>query len=589
MKYLLLLGFLMIPLYSHAGSNVTCTGDEVYVAWPDAANPVWEMCYLAPEDSSYSRGSSLEIRYVHFNGFLALERSHVPMLFANYTSSTCYRDWKDDPASFIEADQIVNPTKPAVTTCDASTDPVNPVFDCPFGLSGTNGCITGVQVEKYDDRMVLTTNHAAAWYKYTARYIFHADGRIQPRFGFGNSDGTLDNTKHWHHAYWRFNFDIDGMSDDKIYIDDGSGEVEQTTEFSDLRELINATNDPNTFSDEVTWLIKDSVTNRGYRVVAGQGGVSADGGIDDYAVLADESGAGYHKVDVMASRYKLFGNGMPEYADTPTHSLSDCGMDEENIVGVPGSGSNAPESLVGEDVVFWYRAAVTDVPVSQGGAALLCKTGGPTFYPVGDWGVDQAPTAVTDLVTVDENSIDNVLNLLLNDTDPDGGDQFISSVTQPTNGTVVIGVNGLNVEYSPDMDYCNDGTPTDDFSYTLNGGSTAQVQVTVSCIDVLPTAATDTVAVDENVQNAFIDVLDNDPDPDGGPQLVESVTQPANGSVVIGTGGAFVTYTPEMDYCNDGSPTDDFTYTLNGGSTATVEVTVNCVVDLDLIFESGFE
>ncbi len=42
-----------------------------------------------------------------------------------------------------------------------------------------------------------------------------------------------------------------------------------------------------------------------------------------------------------------------------------------------------------------------------------------------------------------------------------------------------------------------------------------------------------------------------------------------------------LTYEPDADYCNDApaNPTDDFTYTLNGGSTATVAVTVTCVVD----------
>ncbi len=385
MKRLLIIILLVQFEYSEAMSNVTCVGDETYVAWPDSTNPVWEMCYLSPNDSSYAEGSGLEIRYVHFNGYLAIERSHTPLVFANYTTNTCYRDWKDENSSFISASGVDNPAQSAITTCDASIDPNEPVFNCPFGLDGD--CITGVQVEKYDDRLVLTTNFAAAWYKYTGRYIFHADGRIQPRFGYANNNGTLANVEHWHHSYWRINFDIDGMLNDKVYIADQTGETEQTSEFSDFRELFNATNDTNTYNDEVTWVIKDSLTNRGYRVVAGQGGVSANGGIDDYDVATDESGAGYHEIDVMASRYKLFPNGMPEYGDVPTSSLSDCRMRYENIVGIPGSANNEPESLVGEDVVFWYRGAINDVPASQGGAPMLCKSSGPTFYPVGDWGL----------------------------------------------------------------------------------------------------------------------------------------------------------------------------------------------------------
>ena len=43
--------------------------------------------------------------------------------------------------------------------------------------------------------------------------------------------------------------------------------------------------------------------------------------------------------------------------------------------------------------------------------------------------------------------------------------------------------------------------------------------------------------------------------------------------------GGDVSYTPNAEYCNDGITTDDFTYTIEGGSLATVSVTVECVND----------
>ena len=43
---------------------------------------------------------------------------------------------------------------------------------------------------------------------------------------------------------------------------------------------------------------------------------------------------------------------------------------------------------------------------------------------------------------------------------------------------------------------------------------------------------------------------------------IASVTQPANGTVAIASGGGGLSYTPDANYCNGGSPTDDFTYTL---------------------------
>ena len=46
---------------------------------------------------------------------------------------------------------------------------------------------------------------------------------------------------------------------------------------------------------------------------------------------------------------------------------------------------------------------------------------------------------------------------------------------------------------------------------------------------------------------------------------------------IIG-GGTALTYQPAADYCNEsGGGPDSFTYTLNGGSTATVSITVTCV------------
>ncbi|MCF6299804.1 MAG: hypothetical protein L3J52_01565 [Proteobacteria bacterium] len=392
LKKITILLLLLTVNLSWAGSP-DCSGPgENLVSWPDADNPVWEMCYLRPSDSSAAQGSSLEIRDAYYNGHLVLERAHIPLLFANYATSTCYRDWKNTNSNFLQADQIIMPTQAAITTCDISTSEITPVGSCPFqdvnggGTVGNSGdCILGVQVEKYADRLLLTTNHSAAWYKYSSRYTFFADGRIKPRFGFGNSDGTNSGITHWHHAYWRLNFDINGPDNDQVYIFDGSVETLMNNEFSDLRELNNASNDANTWDDEITWLVKDSVTGRGYRLAASFEGISQQGFVDDYYTPVNPGGDGYHNVDVMVSKYKLINGTLPEYSDTPgANNLGNCSMDEENIVGDPGDNGNLPESLVGENVVLWYRAAVEDLQ----NAGMLCKRGGPTLIPIGDWASD---------------------------------------------------------------------------------------------------------------------------------------------------------------------------------------------------------
>lgn len=489
MRTRFILAGLVLAFNIQAGGLVTCNDPgEQYVAWP-TSDPVWEMCFLNVDASSATQGSSLEVRKVHYKGILAMERMHMPMLFAQYSSGLCYRDWKDTPSQFLQASGIEDPVRPAITTCDASVSMTQSVGNCPFqdvspGGSGQVGngadCTTGVQVEKYSDHMVLTTNHSASWYKYTARYIFHADGRIQPRFGFGNSTGTQSNNTHWHHGYWRINFDIDGPGNDEMFISTDLGETRQDQEFSDVRETLTADNNETVYSDEVTWVVRDSITGRGFRVVPGSGGNSQKGEIDDYAVPSDPSGVGHHEVDVMTTRYKLINGTLTEYSDTPgSNSLGNCIMQEEKLVGDAQSQNNLPENLVGEDIVFWYRTAVNDIAPDS----MLCKTGGPTFYPIGNWdGDDVSPLAVNDQFVVDENSGQSILDVMSNDTDVDGGSNQIESVTQPENGTVTID-NDTQLVYEPTAEYCNDGQAMDRFHYTLNGGSFGLVEVSVNCVD----------------------------------------------------------------------------------------------------------
>jgi VCBS repeat-containing protein len=198
--------------------------------------------------------------------------------------------------------------------------------------------------------------------------------------------------------------------------------------------------------------------------------------------------------------------------------------------------------------------------------------------------VDDPPTAVNDSKTVTEDDPATAVNVLANDTDIDGGPKSITSVTQPANGTVVITGGGTGLTYAPNANYCNEppGTTLDTFTYTLTpGGSTATVSVKVTCVDDNPVAVNDSATVAEDSGAGAVNVLANDTDTDGGPKAVASVTQPANGTVVITGGGTGLTYAPNANYCNapPGTTPDTFTYTLNGGSTGTVSVTVTCVDD----------
>ncbi len=98
-------GLAALALLAGAGvvqaASPTCVSPEVKMSWPSAANPVWELCWVAYGNSAGPDGSGLEIRKVHWNGTLVLKTAHSPLLFADYTSGTCYRDWKDQGVSFL--------------------------------------------------------------------------------------------------------------------------------------------------------------------------------------------------------------------------------------------------------------------------------------------------------------------------------------------------------------------------------------------------------------------------------------------------------------------------------------------------------
>jgi hypothetical protein len=87
------------------------------------------------------------------------------------------------------------------------------------------------------------------------------------------------------------------------------------------------------------------------------------------------------------------------------------------------------------------------------------------------------PVAVDDSITVNENSTNNTIDVLVNDYDPNGDNLTIISLTQPLHGTSF--EDGSYVYYTPIPGYSG----SDDFTYTItdgqDGNATATVTVTV--------------------------------------------------------------------------------------------------------------
>ena len=180
--------------------------------------------------------------------------------------------------------------------------------------------------------------------------------------------------------------------------------------------------------------------------------------------------------------------------------------------------------------------------------------------------MDDAPVAVADAESVDEGASVSI-DVLANDTDVDAGLKEIDSVGDPDPdiGSAAVDPETGNLVYTAPDELAAEQDV--EVSYTLNGGSSAVVTVTVSPVDDAPVAVDDVADVDEN-GDVLIDVLANDTDVDAGPLEIDTISTPATGTAVEEAG--------QIRYTHAGDSLDDvsFTYTINGGDEAEVVVSV---------------
>ena len=209
--------------------------------------------------------------------------------------------------------------------------------------------------------------------------------------------------------------------------------------------------------------------------------------------------------------------------------------------------------------------------------------------------VDDAPDAIDDVASVDE---DASVNVPVTANDDFGGDGpavgAITVVGAPANGTATVNDNGTpndptddTVDYTPDPDF----NGSDSFTYEIcdaNGTcDQATVDVTIDPVDDAPDAIDDVASVDEDA-SVNVPVTANDDFGGDGPAVgaITVVGAPANGTATVNDNGTpndptddTVDYTPDPDF--NGS--DSFTYEIcdaNGTcDQATVDVTINPVDD----------
>ena len=180
---------------------------------------------------------------------------------------------------------------------------------------------------------------------------------------------------------------------------------------------------------------------------------------------------------------------------------------------------------------------------------------------------NQAPDAKDDVAVTDEDTA-VYGNVLDNDRDPDGDDLWVSLVTAPDSGNVVLNEDGTYT-YTPNAGFSG----FDSFTYLIDDGmggtDTAVVYIQVNPVDTNSAPITmDDVAYTNAGTSVSGSVLDNDSDPDGDMLNVSLTVGPDSGTVVLNADGTY-TYTPNAGF----SGFDSFTYTAddgNGGTSSSI-------------------
>ncbi len=319
-----------------------------HITWP-VTNPVWEFDYYRPGNRTTTDGTGLEIRNVNYRGRRVFERASSPVLNVEYDAGGCgcYRDWQDEVSPFL-ATAVAGGTSTAqyldaqpgtvITNCERSTT----------GPVGDAGSFSGVSVEDYGTELVLTGHMRAGWYRYRVKWHFYSDGRIWPEYSFASAPSSCVSRPRRHHAYWRFDFDLENTPSNDIVTETAmDGAV--TTFDTEVRRNWGTGTLGNVTRTVDHWTVTDATTSAGFTITPGP---------QDVLLPVDA----FSKTDVLVLRYKtneiddgvVFGGG--------------CAFLFEPLLN--------GESVNGADNVFWYRS-------SSARTTGTCELRGPTLTPFG--------------------------------------------------------------------------------------------------------------------------------------------------------------------------------------------------------------
>lgn len=276
-----------------------------------------------------------------------------------------------------------------------------------------------------------------------------------------------------------------------------------------------------------------------------------------------------------------------------------------------GTGNDSINAGLGQDIVY-YAGAMATYSIIRTGDVIEVKDLAATVN--GNDGTDllrnvellrfldadfrivvptnTAPIAVTDSLSITEDTKTNVIPVLANDSDPDINDALtvISASGVGLQGVVSVSTDGLgvNYEFGDAFQYLSVGaTAVEVFNYTIQDKAglqaTANVTATIIGVNDGPVAVNDSLTITDALIATVIPVLANDTDIDANDtkRVVSVNSVGVRGVVQVATGGTGVLFYPNNAYVNlraGESAIETMTYTMADSagvqSTATLVVTV---------------
>jgi Copper amine oxidase, enzyme domain len=287
------------------------------VIWPSQSEPLWRFNWRLADSPD---GEGTVITDAYFRGFKLFHKASLPLIRVQYDGNVCgpYKD----PLNYNNSR--------TTSRCPSNRVCIH---------SYVSGGLRGLNVDSYH-----TGNPGLGNYRLTHRWVFWETGHV---YAFLYSAGLQCNANHRHHAYWRFDFDIEQSINNlaleyNTYAPDvgwGRGWEPITRESSRLKYP------PSSRS----WAVLNKSSNRGCHIYPGP-----NDGVADIFSTRDVWLIRYHPDEDTSGRL-----GSP-YNDGLNNYL------------------NNNEDMDGQDIVVWYCGHLYHI-ASHGGDEW--HSVGPTLLP----------------------------------------------------------------------------------------------------------------------------------------------------------------------------------------------------------------